>query len=102
MLLTKLDREVTYNHLHHHLGFSFIPIFYIFFTDKSIDVPKFSSNGIITASLNDIMKDFESLIIRARSEDSALPVVPAPGDGLSVEFVTNKTFRSNFNILKQI
>ncbi|XP_053338676.1 protein TASOR [Clarias gariepinus] len=50
----------------------------IFLTDKSIDVPKFSSNGIITASLNDIMKDFESLIIRARSEDSALPVVPAP------------------------
>ncbi|XP_060794135.1 protein TASOR isoform X4 [Neoarius graeffei] len=52
----------------------------IFLTDKSIDVPKFSSNGIITASLNDVMRDFESLISRTRDEDSTLPAVPAPAE----------------------
>ncbi|KAG7323066.1 hypothetical protein KOW79_012768 [Hemibagrus wyckioides] len=52
----------------------------IFLTDKSIDVSRFSSNGIITASLNDIMMDFESLISRTRAEDSTQPIVPAPAE----------------------
>lgn len=51
----------------------------IFLTDKSFDVTKFSSNGIITTSLNDIMRDFESLICRTQAEDS-LPIVPAPAE----------------------
>lgn len=63
-------------------------------------MPKFSSNGIITASLNDVMRDFESLISRTRDEDSTLPVVPAPGNTLpSVQLVTNEAFDSTINVL---
>lgn len=52
----------------------------IFLTDKSIDVPKFSSNGIIIASLNDIMTDFDSLISKTQAEDSIQPIAPAPAE----------------------
>ncbi|GAA6103947.1 protein TASOR isoform X1 [Tachysurus ichikawai] len=52
----------------------------IFLTDKSIDMSKYSSNGIITASLNEIMTDFESLISRTRAEDSTQPIVPASAE----------------------
>ncbi|KAI5095902.1 protein TASOR, partial [Silurus meridionalis] len=52
----------------------------IFLTDQSIDEPKFSSNGIITASLNDIIVDFESLISRNKSEDCTQPIVLPPAE----------------------
>ncbi|XP_053096637.1 protein TASOR isoform X4 [Pangasianodon hypophthalmus] len=52
----------------------------IFLTEKSLDAPKFSSNGIIIASLNDLMTDFESLISRTRAEDSTLPIVLGPAE----------------------
>lgn len=49
---------------------------------------KYSSNGIITASLNEIMTDFESLISRTRAEDSTQPIVPASGNNHGMLFVT--------------
>ncbi|XP_066527502.1 protein TASOR [Hoplias malabaricus] len=50
----------------------------IFLTDKCVDMPKFTSNGVIVASISDIMKNFESLISSTKSEVTALPILPAP------------------------
>lgn len=55
---------------------------------------RFSSNGIITASLNDILMDFESLISRTRAEDSTQPIVPAPGNNHGALFVTDAALDS--------
>uniref|UniRef100_W5L8S8 Transcription activation suppressor b n=1 Tax=Astyanax mexicanus TaxID=7994 RepID=W5L8S8_ASTMX len=51
----------------------------IFLTDKPFDVSKFSSNGIMIASITDIMTNFESLISSTKSEVPAL-LAPAETD----------------------
>ncbi|KAL7864734.1 hypothetical protein AOLI_G00161540 [Acnodon oligacanthus] len=50
----------------------------IFLTDKCFEVPKFSSNGVIIASITDIMTNFESLVSSAKAEVPALPILSAP------------------------
>uniref|UniRef100_A0A3B4DXG2 DUF3715 domain-containing protein n=1 Tax=Pygocentrus nattereri TaxID=42514 RepID=A0A3B4DXG2_PYGNA len=55
----------------------------IFLTDKCFDVPKFSSNGVIIASITDIMTNFESLVSSAKAEVPAVPILSAPGTTMS-------------------
>ncbi|KAI4886410.1 hypothetical protein NFI96_015341 [Prochilodus magdalenae] len=52
----------------------------ILLTDKCIDVPKFSSNGIIIASITDIMTNFESLVSSTKPEVPALPILSTPAE----------------------
>ncbi|XP_062871377.1 protein TASOR [Trichomycterus rosablanca] len=49
----------------------------IFLTDSSTDVAKFSSNSVITASIKDIMTDFERLISITKADVPTLPSYPA-------------------------
>ncbi|XP_035378357.1 protein TASOR isoform X2 [Electrophorus electricus] len=51
----------------------------IFLTDKCFEPPKFSSNGVITAGINDIMTNFESLVSSTKTNMPTLPAPPTAG-----------------------
>ncbi|XP_076839750.1 LOW QUALITY PROTEIN: protein TASOR [Brachyhypopomus gauderio] len=50
----------------------------IFLTDNCLEPPKFSSNGVITAGINDIMTHFESVISSTKAHTPSLPVSQTP------------------------
>uniref|UniRef100_A0A4W4EII8 Transcription activation suppressor b n=1 Tax=Electrophorus electricus TaxID=8005 RepID=A0A4W4EII8_ELEEL len=55
----------------------------IFLTDKCFEPPKFSSNGVITAGINDIMTNFESLVSSTKTNMPTLPAPPTAGTAAS-------------------